>query len=141
MSVTENSICPPSSALCLGMTRSSMWRRDVGSDALSMASAAFFSRFISTCSMRMGSTMQLRQALRDIGVDGHVAAPQLDAGQLDRVLDDVRRVGGLALRLAALHEVADAVNDLAGALRPAWPSWSSAAINVILVDRCRCARG
>jgi hypothetical protein len=49
-------------------------------------------------------------------VDGHVAAAQLDARQVDRVLDDLPRLRRLALRLAALHEGADAVDDLAGAL-------------------------
>jgi hypothetical protein len=45
---------------------------------------------------------------------GHVAAAQLDAGQLDRVVDDLAAWARLALRLAALHEGADAVDDLAG---------------------------
>ena len=45
----------------------------------------------------------------------HVAAAQLDAGQLDRVVDDLSRLRALPLRLAALHEGADAMDDLARA--------------------------
>jgi hypothetical protein len=115
MSVTLNSITPPSSGVWRGTTRSSMWRRAGGSCALSMASAAFFSRFSTTCSIRIGSTM-IGQALRHVGVDGHVAPAQLDAGQVHRVLDDLPGLRRLALRLAALHEGADAVDDLPGAL-------------------------
>jgi hypothetical protein len=37
MSVTLNSMTPPSSGVWRGMTRSSMWRRAAGSLALSMA--------------------------------------------------------------------------------------------------------
>ena len=59
---------------------------------------------------------QRRQALRDVGLDRDVAAAQLDAGEVDRVVDDRLRRRLLALRLAALHEGADAVDDLAGAL-------------------------
>ena len=54
-SVTLNSMAPPSSGVCRGTTRNSRCRREAGSWAASMASAAFFIRFISTCSMRIGS--------------------------------------------------------------------------------------
>ena len=118
MSVTLNSITPPSSGVWRGTTRSSMWRRAGGSCALSIASAAFFSRFSTTCSIRIGSTISVRQALRDVGVDRDVAAAQLDAGEIDRVLDDLVRLRRLALRLAALHEGADAVDDLRRRARP-----------------------
>ncbi len=86
-----------------------------GSCALSIASAAFFSRFSTTCSIRIGSTISVGQTLRDVGVDRDVAPAQLDAGQVDRVVDDLARLRRLALRLAAFHEGADAVDDLPGA--------------------------
>ena len=56
------------------------------------------------------------QPLRDVGVDGDIAPAQLDARQFHRVVDDLARLRRLALRLAALHEGADAADDLAGAL-------------------------
>ncbi|MCY1372965.1 hypothetical protein D9M69_602070 [compost metagenome] len=55
VSCTENSmaLCP---SITLGSTRSSTLRRASGRSAMSMDSAAFFSRLTITCSMRMGST-------------------------------------------------------------------------------------
>jgi hypothetical protein len=46
----------------------------------------------------------------------HIAAAQLDAGQLQR-LDHVAYLGQHAVGLAAFHEGADALDDLPGALR------------------------
>ncbi len=59
VSVTLNSITPPSSGVWRGTTRSSMLRRDGGKRALSIASAAFFSRLSTTCSIRIGSTISV----------------------------------------------------------------------------------
>ena len=63
-----------------------------------------------------------------------VAPAQLDAGQLDRVVDDAARLRRLALRLAALHEGADAVDDLPGALGLA-RGLLERGDQVVLVDR------
>jgi hypothetical protein len=46
----------------------------------------------------------------------HLAAAQVELGQLHHLLDDGRHVRPLAARLAALDEAADALDDLAGAL-------------------------
>ena len=81
-----------------------------------MASAAFFIRLSSTCSTQDGVAAHLGQALGHVMLDLHMAAPHLDAGQFDRVADDVLRAGRHALRLALLHEGAYAVDDLAGTL-------------------------
>jgi hypothetical protein len=44
-----------------------------------------------------------------------MAAAQLDAGELDGVIDDRSRIGTLTLRFAAFHEGTDAMDDLPGA--------------------------
>ena len=52
-----------------------------------------------------------------IVVEPHIASPQLDARQFDCLAHHGGHVGGRAVRLAALHEGADALDDLARALR------------------------
>jgi hypothetical protein len=141
-----NSITPPSSGVWRGHHAQLDVRRAGRHLAESMASAAFFSRFSSTCSIRIGSHCSVGQALCHVVVDRHVAAAQLDAGQLDGVVDDGRVPGWLPLRLALLHEGADAVDDLAArsACRAVLPS---AAIRSFLFDGvglhaarpCRCS--
>jgi hypothetical protein len=60
--------------------------------------------------------MHRRQAGRHVVCQAHVAAAQLDLGQLHRLAHHVVHLASCAIGLAALHEGADALDDLAGAL-------------------------
>ena len=88
MSVTLNSITPPSSGVWRGTTRSSMLRRAGGR----LRAVDRLGRVLQQVEHHLLDQdrvdHQRRQALRDVGVDRHVAPAQLDAGQLDRVVDD-----------------------------------------------------
>ena len=65
---------------------------------------------------RDGVDHQRGQALRRRRRHSDLAAAQLDAGELDRVLDDRARPAPAGVAARFFHEGADAVDDLPGAL-------------------------